>query len=137
MYRIGRVCLKRPTKYTFHTLGVFCIVCAVCIMLCSCGAVNDPAEALPGNETGQAGTEQAEDQIKLPEGNAEASGDNIGLPEGDTGVEELQQNSDFISGTEIIPGRQDYHLEAFGGNVYFFAPEDDPKEVQCRDSMVS
>lgn len=132
---IRRVCLKRPTKCTFHTLWVFCIVSAVCLIFCSCVAVNDSAEMLPGNETGQEGkglegTGQTENQVKLPEGNAGASEDDMGLTEGDTGVEELQQNSDFVSGTEIIPGRQDYHLEAFGGNVYFFASEDDPEEIQ-------
>ena len=118
------------TKYTFHTLRVLCIVCAVCMALCSCGAVKDSAETLPGDETGQEGAAQTEDQVKPSEGNTGASGENIGSAEGDTGVGELQQNSDFISGTEVIPGRQDYHLEAFGGNVYFFAPEDDPEEVQ-------
>ena len=130
MDKIGRVCLNRHTKYTFRTLRVLCVVCAVCMVLCSCGTVKDPAETLPRDETMQEGTTQTEDQVKPSEGNTGAFGEDIGSAEGDTEVGELQQNSDYISGTEVIPGRQDYHLEAFGGNVYFFAPEDDPEEVQ-------
>ena len=130
MDRIGRVCLNRREKRSFHTLRVLCIMCASCMALCSCGAVNSPSETLPWNETGQEGMGQTENPAKLPEGNAGVSGEDISSAEGDNGVGKLQQNSDFISGTGMIPGRQDYHLEAFGGNVYFFAPEDDPEEVQ-------
>ena len=125
MKRIGRGCLNRHTKCTLHILSVICIVCAVSMTLCSCGVVNDSEKALSGDDTGQ-----TEDQVKQPEGNAGASGEEMGSAEGDTGVEESQQISDFVSGTEIIPGRQDYHLDAFGGNVFFFASEDDPEEVQ-------
>lgn len=43
---------------------------------------------------------------------------------------EPEQNPEFVSGEGIIPGRRAYHLEAFGDTVYFFAPEDNPDEVQ-------
>lgn len=34
------------------------------------------------------------------------------------------------SGEGILPGRENYHLDSFGENVWFFAPEDDPELVQ-------
>lgn len=122
MDKIGRVCLNRHTRCILHTLCALCAAGAVCMAACACGAEE--------KDNGQVVTGQAENQVKLPEGNTGASGEDTGLAEGDNGVEELQQNSDFISGAEIIPGRQDYHLEAFGRNIYFFAPEDDPEEAQ-------
>ncbi len=36
----------------------------------------------------------------------------------------------IVSGEGVIPGRTGYHLDTFGENVWFFAPEDDPEEVQ-------
>lgn len=37
---------------------------------------------------------------------------------------------DTVSGEGILPGRKNYHLDSFGENVWFFAPEDDPELVQ-------
>lgn len=34
------------------------------------------------------------------------------------------------SGQGILPGREKYHLDSFGENVWFFSPEDDPEAVQ-------
>lgn len=132
MDKMGRVCLNRHTRCILRTLCALCVAGAVCMAVCACGAEekDSTADVLQEMDTGQEVTGQTEDQMKLPEGNTGACGEDIGSAEGDNGVKELQQNSDFISGTEIISGRQDYHLEAFGGNVYFFAPEDNPEEVQ-------
>lgn len=38
--------------------------------------------------------------------------------------------SNMTSGEGILPGRENYHLDSFGENVWFFAPEDDPELVQ-------
>ena len=46
------------------------------------------------------------------------------------GMEEQKQSTELISGTGGIPGRQDYRIDTFGENTYFFSPEDDPAEVQ-------
>lgn len=35
-----------------------------------------------------------------------------------------------VSGEGILLGRKNYHLDSFGENVWFFAPEDDPQAVQ-------
>ncbi|MCM1190804.1 MAG: hypothetical protein NC123_16690 [Butyrivibrio sp.] len=116
---------------------------AVCMMLCACGAADTngtagmPQGMIRENDAGQKGGNGAQEHDTMPETDAGASGEGMnpaegmGSAEGDRGLEEKQQrDSDHISGEEVIPGRQDYHLEAFGGNVYFFAPEDDPEEVQ-------
>lgn len=38
--------------------------------------------------------------------------------------------TDNVSGEEVLPGREGYHLDSFGGNVWFFSPKDDPEMVQ-------
>lgn len=126
MRGIGKMHQSRHTKCILRTLRALCIVGTVCAAVCACGTriggqgdgpEGDPGEAAQSEETGrEAGQETGQ------EGGA-------GMEAG-AGMKAAEQNSGFISGTGSIPGRQDYHLEAFGGNVYFFAPEDDPEEVQ-------
>lgn len=106
MRGIGGIHKNGRTKCILRTLRAFCIGCGVCMVICSCK-----------------GAFETDGLKEAPQGGREEQ-------EGDAGMEEMQYNSDFVSGTEVIPGRRDYHLEAFGGNVYFFAPEDDPEAVQ-------
>lgn len=47
-----------------------------------------------------------------------------------TNKTEGQDETGIISGEGILPGRKGYHLDSFGENVWFFAPEDDPEDVQ-------
>ena len=35
-----------------------------------------------------------------------------------------------VSGEGVLAGREKYHLDSFGENVWFFSPEDDPEAVQ-------
>ncbi|MCM1057159.1 MAG: hypothetical protein NC517_06080 [Firmicutes bacterium] len=121
---------------------MFCAA-AACMAFCACGAADTDGTAgtsqgtIRENAAEQNGGSGAQEYDTMPETDAGASGEgmspaeSMSPAEGDRGMEEnLQRDPDPISGAEVIPGRQDYHLEAFGGNVYFFAPEDDPEEVQ-------
>ncbi len=129
---MGKFCFKRHAGRNLHILSALCIVGAACVTACACGAAETggTAEALRETETVQKGTGRAENRAELQEAETELSGENMDSAEGEADMGELRQNSDFVSGAEVLPGRQNYHLEAFGGNVYFFAPEDDPAEVQ-------
>lgn len=72
-----------------------------CIFLCACG--ND-------------------DTAKTPD---------IPYPAQKEAVQETEAAEEqMVSGEGIILGRKNYHLEAFGDNVYIFAPQDDPADVQ-------
>lgn len=102
------VCLHRNAGRFFHILRTLGAVSAVCLTVCACGTAKrekaadmSPEQAADQGAGGQCAAEGADGQVRL-------TGEN-------TGMKEL---------------RQDYHLEAFGSNVYFFAPEDDPEKVQ-------
>lgn len=50
-------------------------------------------------------------------------------------MDKIDETNDFsdenkVSGEGILIGRKNYHLDSFGDNVWFFAPEDDPEAVQ-------
>ncbi len=47
---------------------------------------------------------------------------------GKTDMEKISENS-AISGEGVLPGREKYHIDSFGENVWFFSPEDDPEAV--------
>lgn len=129
MRKNGKIRISRHTGSVLRTLCALCIkhkhvtqsvtsvvLCALCAAVCACGTqASSPAGGLADG--------WEDDSEEVPR-SSEAG------QEGDADMGETPQNADFISGTEIIPGRRDYHLEAFGGNVYFFAPEDDPDKVQ-------
>ncbi len=88
-------------------LCVFCVTAAVCEAACACStAKGEKAADMSGQWIDQEGREQgAADQR---EAGPQTAGEN----------------------SEMKDLRQNYHMEAFGSNVYFFAPEDDPEEVQ-------
>lgn len=125
-------------KHGWRGLCTLLIGGAVCMGVCACGAEAEEsasgteevtAEVSMGSGAGQ--EEDGKENRKNPsETGSKASGGDGNPEEGGTGMGVSGQHTDVISGSEIIPGRLDYHLEAFGGNVYFFAPEDDPEEVQ-------
>lgn len=126
MDKIGKMYLNRHARRILHTLCALCVTGIVCMTACACGmAEKDSLSGVPeGKETPPEVLRERDNHAEMgQEMDAEQEAGQEAGREGDTGVGESQRN-------EIILGRQDYHLEAFGGNVYFFTPEDDPDEVQ-------
>ena len=94
-----------------------CLLAGAAIILC-CGA-GLCACGKAGEEPQTQVTEQQEQtERQAEEERAQEEGDAV-----------TQQNRDMQSGEGILPGREGYHLESFGENVWFFAPEDDPEDV--------
>ena len=109
--------LKKPKL----ALMVAAIMTVSCLCLSGCGEVN---------EVDGVQTENMENQ---PESGQGAETDPAAWPEGETeGNGEVNGSSTerVVSGEGILPGRTKYHLDSFGDNVWFFAPEDDPEQVQ-------
>ncbi|MCM1027045.1 MAG: sialidase [Roseburia sp.] len=77
----------------------------------------------PGTEgtstDGQSGADEALTGGQQAEGNTKMDTETGNAPEGS-----------LVSGEGILPGREGYHLDSFGENVWFFSPEDDPEAVQ-------
>ncbi len=117
MGRVERICLKRRIKSTLCALCALCAAGIVCMAVCACGTGGD------GHKEGS--REEGE-----PRGVPETPGESRQSAEGDTEMEELREGLWEELQEGLWQERQDYHLEAFGGNVYFFGPEDDPEEVQ-------
>jgi len=103
-------------KYFFKAVAGM-LVSSLC--LCACGKAESP-EGESGVESRQpeAGIEAAEpDALQGMEAdNADKTGS--------------ISEEDRVSGEGILSGRKNYHLDSFGDNVWFFAPEDDPEAVQ-------
>lgn len=120
--RIGKICLNGHTGRILRILCALCAAGAACMAVGACRAAEkENLAGVPQERGSSAGMlQEKEGSADVPR--EKETGQAAGR-EGDTEVGESQQ-------VEIIPGRRDYHLEAFGGNVYFFAPEDDPEEVQ-------
>lgn len=77
------------------------------------------SEAGVGNG-GAAGTDRADQEpAERAEGREEMDRDQERIP-----------GQGAASGEGVLPGRERYHLESFGENVWFFSPEDNPEEVQ-------
>lgn len=91
------------------------LAAVMCISLCACGKdgssepdIQNPTQELESGDTADVTDAPKEEE---PE-ETEDAGEKI------------------VSGEGVILGRENYHLEEFGDNVYIFAPEDDPEEVQ-------
>lgn len=109
MMKSGRgMYLQGQARHILHILRVFCITVAVCAAVCACGTAKREKAA-------NISSEQWIDQEGREQG---AAGQQ------EAGPQTAGENS------EMKDLRQNYHLEAFGSNVYFFTPEDDPEEVQ-------
>lgn len=100
--------LQGQARHILHILRVFCITAAVCAAVCACGTTKREKAA-------DISSEQWIDQESREQGAADQR---------EAGPQTAGENS------EMKDLRQNYHLEAFGSNVYFFTPEDDPEEVQ-------
>ena len=83
--------------------------------LCACGKAEDPKED---------SERKAESQESVQETETAEPDEQQGQDEG------RMDEANMISGEGILPGRKNYHLDSFGDNVWFFAPEDDPEAVQ-------
>ncbi len=96
------------------------------LCLSACGEVGESGgeteiiQADKETETVQAGGETG--QVGGTEGQAEESA----KMDGDKDVPEQSG----VSGEGALAGREKYHLDSFGENVWFFSPEDDPEAVQ-------
>lgn len=80
--------------------------------LCACGEAGEEPRTQVTDQQDQT-ERQAEEECAQEEEGA--------VTEQDLGME---------PGEGILPDREGYHLESFGDNVWFFAPEDDPEAVQ-------
>ena len=85
------------------------------LCLCACGKAEDPKED-PGTEAGVPESVQG----------TETAGRDVQQGQDEERIDE----ANITSGEGILPGRKNYHLDSFGDNVWFFAPEDDPEAVQ-------
>lgn len=107
------------------------------LCLCACGRTEDSEAGgkadSPGRqesmESENKEAENKETENKEPENGESRSGSEEGA---DSGAEGLLGESEesILSGEGILSGRKQYHLESFGENVWFFAPQDDPEAVQ-------
>lgn len=114
--------------------GKYCLAAAVLagsLCLCACGGSGQPEM-----ETDRSGQPGAEADRDARQSGAEADGNGSQAMEqtkesakADADMESIPEQS-RVSGQGILPGRERYHLDSFGDNVWFFAPEDDPEEVQ-------
>ncbi len=100
--------MQGQARHILHILRVFCITAAVCAAVCACGTTKREKAA-------DISSEQWIDQESREQGAADQR---------EAGPQTAGEN------LEMKELRQNYHLAAFGSNVYFFAPEDDPQEVQ-------
>lgn len=100
--------MQGQARHILHILRVFCVTAAVCAAVCACGTAKREKAA-------DISSEQWIDQEGREQGAADQQ---------EAGPQTAGENS------EMKDLRQNYHLEAFGSNVYFFTPEDDPEEVQ-------
>lgn len=96
-----------------------CVAAAAAILagglcLCGCGEAGESGGE-PETETTRADGQQSEQTEESLKVDADMESDT-----------ELMVSS----GEGILPGRAKYHLDSFGENVWFFAPEDDPEAVQ-------
>lgn len=91
------------------------------LCLCACGKAERPEEESEV-ETGQMESERGTDTSEPSTVQSQDAGS------GDETDHLSEETSD--SGEGIISGRKNYHLDSFGDNVWFFAPEDDPEAVQ-------
>lgn len=102
------------------------VILAGGLCLSACGEVGESGgeteiiQADKETETVQAGGETG--QVGGTEGQAEESA----KMDGDKDVPEQSG----VSGEGVLAGREKYHLDSFGENVWFFSPEDDPEAVQ-------
>ena len=94
-------------------IGILC--------LCACGKAEDPKED-PGTEAGVPESVQG----------TETAGRDVQQGQDEERIDE----ANITSGEGILPGRKNYHLDSFGDNVWFFAPEDDPEAVQKELDML-
>ena len=92
-----------------------------CLCLCACGKAEDPKED-PGPEAG--GPESVQE--------TETTGSDVQQGQDEERIDE----ANITSGEGILPGRKNYHLDSFGDNVWFFAPEDEPEAVQKELDML-
>lgn len=91
------------------------------LCLCACGKAEDPKED-PGTEAGVPESVQG----------TETAGRDVQQGQDEERIDE----ANITSGEGILPGRKNYHLDSFGDNVWFFAPEDDPEAVQKELDML-
>ncbi len=81
------------------------------------------------NRDGKTEREEASLQPEHEDDGSHESASESGMGD-ETGRADNTEEDRAISGEGILPGRKDYHLDSFGENVWFFAPEDDPEAVQ-------
>ncbi len=98
-------------KRTKYLLAGAAIILCCGAGLCACGKAGEEPQT-------QVTEQQEQTERQAEEERAQEEGDAV-----------TQQNRDMRSGEGILPGREGYHLESFGENVWFFAPEDDPEDV--------
>lgn len=102
-------------KYFLKTVAGI-LVGSLC--LCACNAAESPKES----------SEEGSGQLESGQGT-------VADVRREQDMEIIDESNTFsdaysVSGEGIILGRKNYHLDSFGDNVWFFAPEDDPEAVQ-------
>lgn len=109
-------------------LAALAVMLAGGLCLCACGETNETGDKMEIEPTGGSGEPQ--EQPTAAEGSTSSETES-GQPEGSefSGTESGQAVS-LKAGEGVLPGRQNYHLDSFGENVWFFSPEDDPEAVQ-------
>lgn len=93
------------------------VMLAGSLCLCACGRTQDPGSS--------------KEDLQGRQENAETENGESKDMESDNDLKEGAKDKEAtLSGEGVLPGRERYHLESFGENVWFFAPEDDPEAVQ-------
>lgn len=97
--------------------GRCCLAAAILaggLCLCACG------------EAGESGGEPETETTRIDGQQSEQTEESLKV---DT---DMESETELLSssGEGILPGRERYHLDSFGENVWFFVPQDDPEDVQ-------
>lgn len=91
------------------------LACGLC--LCACGESGETNHTDMAGQQDQGGEWQ---EAEIEDSDGQKEGEEIM-------VEDLKTGNK--AGEGILPGREDFHLDSFGENIWFFSPEDDPEAV--------